>query len=92
MKSDLIPDTDCYVQHGSAGEPMVTERCPARTRPHTERHYGRGPIKSHWEVYAAGRWRRLMIESISRDTGEESQRHFVLIDRKRTTVRIEVNA
>lgn len=90
MKSDLIPRTDCYVQHGKAGEAMLTERCPARTKPHTETHYGRGPIKTHWEVYTAGRWRRLMIESINRETGEQSSRHFVLIDRKRATVRIEV--
>ena len=78
------------MQHGKAREVMLTERCPARTKPHAEMHFGRGPIKTHWEVYTAGRWRRLMIESINRDTGEESSRHFVLIDRKRATVRIEV--
>ena len=55
--SDLISFADCYVQHGAAGDSMLTERCPARTRPCKE--HVRGPMMTAWEIYAVGRWRRL---------------------------------
>ena len=75
--SDLISFADCYVQHGTDNDPMLTEKCPARTKPHSETHV-RGAMKTHWEIYTVGRWRRLFS-----DNG-----HFVRVDRKRVPVKV----
>lgn len=75
--SDLISFAECYVQHGAEDEPMLTEKCPARTKPHTAVHVN-GPMRTHWEIYTVGRWRRLFS-----DNG-----HFVRVDRKRVPVKV----
>lgn len=77
--SDLIFFAECFVQHGTDSSSMRTEKCPARTKPHDD-GVVRSPVKTHWEIYTAGRWRRLF-----RGCG-----HFVTVERQRLPVTIVV--
>lgn len=81
----MNPTFTAYVQHGTGTPgPYLTEKAPARYRPVSDPHTRPGPIRTHWELKTAGRWRRLQLTQ-----GKEVNGAFVVIDRRRVPVQLE---
>lgn len=71
-----------YLQHGADCGPFRTESVPFRYRMNADPAMKPGPIRTYWQIKAAGRWRWIMCP----DRGGP----YVVIDRQRVRVSFEL--